>query len=85
MLMSSRDDHKAQKKRAKAEAKAVKKRASTGDRPVRALSDAIGDPEADRSTRIAEKDLALNRWRVILAAVSALIALVSLIVLLIRS
>jgi len=84
MLMPSKDELKAQKKLAKADAKAAKKGASAGGAApgTRAASDlGEGDQSADR----AERDLRLNLWRVIFAGLSVLVALVSLIVLLMRS
>jgi hypothetical protein len=46
--------------------------------------DVVDKTLAQRSADVAEKQLVLHRWKVIFAAASALIALVSLIVLLLR-
>jgi hypothetical protein len=83
--MSFKNDSKVQKKLAKAEAKAAKKSPPLADQPVPPVSDTGDKTPAQRSVEVAEKQLALHRWKVIFAAVSALIALVSLIVLLLRS
>jgi len=83
--MSEKDDLKVQKKLAKAEAKASKKSTPPSDHPVQPVSDTGDTTPAQRSVEVAEKQLALHRWKVIFAAASALIALVSLVVLFLRS
>jgi len=84
--MPDKDETKIRKKLAKAEAKAAKKGPSPqSDLPVRQGPDVLERTSADRSSEIAEKELVLHRWKVIFAAVSALVALVSLIVLLLNS
>jgi hypothetical protein len=85
MPMSYKDDLKVQKKLAKAEVKAAKKNHSSGDLSVQQDLDVVSESGVDRSTQIAEKELVLHRWKVVFAAVSALVALASLIVLLVRS
>ena len=80
--MPDKDETKIQKKLAKAEAKTVKKV------PGLVVQPAVhkGDKSlAERSAAAAEKQLSLHRWKVIFAAASALIALVSLILLLMNS
>jgi hypothetical protein len=83
--MPDKDELKIQKKLAKTEAKAAKKNRLPEDLPFRQGTDPVSSTAPDRSAEIAEKELALHRWRVIFAAVSVLIALVSLIVLLVKS
>jgi hypothetical protein len=80
--MPDKDETKIQKKLAKAEAKTAKKVPEAVDQPVTGAGDVS---PAERSAAAAEKQLALHRWKVIFAAASALIALVSLIVLLANS
>lgn len=83
--MIDKDDQKTQKKQAKAEAKAAKKAPPATDETVLLSSGAGEKTPAERSAEAAEKQLQFHRWRVVLAAVSALIALLSLIVLLLRT
>ena len=80
--MPSKDETKIQKKLAKSEAKTAKKmpEAHGPDAAFRS-----GESPAERSAAAAEKQLSLHRWKVIFAGVSVLIALVSLILLLMRS
>ena len=82
--MPSKDDIKVQKKLAKSQTKADKKGPSTTNYSTLPTSDPAEKTPAERSAEAAEKQLSLHRWKVIFAAVSALIALVSLIVLLLR-
>ncbi len=82
--MSSNDDLKIQKKLAKVEVKAAKKSTLPSDHSVQPVPNAGEKTPAQRSVEMAEKQLALHRWKVIFAAASALIALVSLIVLFMR-
>jgi hypothetical protein len=83
--MPDKDELKIQKKLSKTEAKAAKKSPLSNERPVIPLIDVVEDKTlAQRSADVAEKQLVLHRWKVIFAAASALIALVSLIVLLLR-
>ena len=82
-IMSDKDVLKIRKKLAKTEAKATKKSPLDHDTPVQ-LPDSGERTPAERSAEAAEKQLQLHRWKVIFAAASALIALVSLFVLLLR-
>ena len=82
--MPDKDELKALKKISKAEAKAAKKGPSPADHQVPSVSDPGDKSPAQRSAEAAEKQLVLHRWKVIFGAVSALIALVSLIVLLLK-
>ena len=82
--MPSKDDLKAQKKLDKARAKVAKKSPSSGEPSTLPVVNTAERTPAQRSAEAAEKQLALHRWKVIFAAVSALIALVSLVVLLLR-
>ena len=79
-------DPKRAKKLAKAAAKAAKKRAKAekGDGTTAAASPTppAGRSPAERSAEAAERQVALHRWRVILAAIGALIALITLLVML---
>jgi hypothetical protein len=79
--MSDKDDLKVQKKLSKAEAKTAKKSPTPDEQPVPPVSDTGDKTPTQRSVEVAEKQLALHRWKVIFAAASALIALISLIVL----
>ncbi len=83
--MTDKDELKTQKKLAKAETKAAKKAPSTSGETAPPSSWTGERTPAERSAEAAEKQLQFHRWRVILAAVSALIALISLIVLLLKS
>jgi len=81
-IVNEKDEQKTLKKLAKAEAKTAKKVPEGVDRPLSGTGDTS---PAERSAAAAEKQLSLHRWKVIFAAASALIALVSLIVLLANS
>ena len=83
--MSFKNDSKIQKKLAKIEAKVAKKSPLSAEQPIPPVYDPGDKTPAERSAEVAEKQLALHRWKVIFAAASALIALVSLIVLFLRS
>jgi hypothetical protein len=75
-------DPKLAKKLAKAESKAAKKRVGTeapADAPA-AASPVGGRSPAERSADAAERQVALQRWRVILAVVAALVALATLLI-----
>ena len=83
-------DHKFLKKLAKAKVKASKKASSSPGETVPTPSVIESQTSADcspaeRSADAAEKQLQLHRWKVAFGAISALIALVSLIVLLVNS
>ena len=80
--MSEKDEQKTLKKLAKAEAKTAKKIPGSVDQPV---ADTGSMSPAERSAAAAEKQLNLHRWKIVFAAASALIALVSLVVLLMNS
>ena len=80
--MPNKDETKIQKKLAKAETKTAKKIPGPVDQPA---DDWDGSSPAERSAAAAEKQLSLHRWKIIFAAASALIALVSLIVLFLKS
>ncbi len=82
--MTDKDELKKLKKISKAEAKAAKKGPSPAEYPVSSVTDPGDKSPAQRSAEAAEKQLVLHRWKVIFGAVSALIALVSLIVLLLK-
>ena len=82
--MPDKDEVKAQKKLNKAEAKAAKKSPSSTEQQLPSLYDQEDRSQALKSETMAEKQLALHRWKVIFAGLSALIALISLIVLLLR-
>lgn len=66
------------KKLAKAAQKAQKRRSSLSPPPGGPL--AAAPPQESDATRLAERKLALERWRTIFGAVGALIALLSLLV-----
>ena len=83
--MPDKDEQKVLKKLAKSRTKAAKKAPDASSQSVPDVqSDGRATP-AERSAAVAEKQLSLHRWKVIFAAASALIALVSLIVLLLNS
>ena len=79
--MPGKDETKIQKKLAKAEAKTAKKIPEVVKQGVVVTG---GASPAERSADAAEKQLNLHRWKVIFAGVSALIALVTLVLLLLR-
>ena len=83
--MSDKDEHKALKKLAKARAKSAKKGQPATDQEVGQVPEEIDLTQAGRTSEADKSRLTLERWKVIIAAASALIALVSLIVLLLRS
>ena len=83
--MPDKDELKVQKKLAKVEAKTAKKSPPAVEQMVLPVSETGDKTSAERSAEAAEKQLALHRWKVLFAAVSALVALVSLIVLLMRN
>ena len=82
--MAEKDELKIRKKLAKAEAKAAKKGASSPDETEQAISAARGKTPAERSAEAAERQLRLHRWKVAFAAISALVALATLILLLLK-
>jgi hypothetical protein len=80
-MSSSELDPKVAKKMAKAAAKAAKKRVAGGLPPEpKTVSPPAGSSPAERAAAAAERQVALHRWRVVLAAVAALIGLVTLLV-----
>jgi hypothetical protein len=83
--MADKVEQKSQKKLTKAEVKIAKKSADSETEPALFASISVDSSPAERSATAAEKQLALHRWKVIFAGVSALIALVTLIVLLLNS
>ena len=83
--MAEKEEAKIQKKLAKAEVKAAKGGGSPLGQAVSGQPTVAGMTPAERSAEAAEKQLQLHRWKVAFGAISALIALVSLIVLLLRS
>jgi len=82
--MPDKDELKTIKKITKAESKAAKKGLQATDQPVPSVPDPGDKTPAERSAEAAEKQLALHRWKVIFGAASALIALISLVVLFMR-
>jgi len=83
--MPSKDELKITKKQAKGEAKAAKKAPPVTGETAPFSSETGEKTPAERSAEAAEKQLQFHRWRVALAAASALIALISLLVLLLRT
>lgn len=83
--MDSKEDAKSGKKLAKAMAKAAKKGRPAGDASSGAAAEKPDAEASERSAGMAEKELALHRWKVIFAGLSVLIALISLITVLLRS
>lgn len=80
-MNASAEDPKLAKKLAKAAAKSAKKQA----RAQRAApSSAAGHSPTERSADAAERQVALHRWRVVLAVIGAIIALITLLVMLLR-
>jgi cobalamin biosynthesis Mg chelatase CobN len=75
---------KVAKKLAKAAAKAAKKQSAAPNsgpgRAGAARTYVAGDSPAERAAAAAERQVALQRWRVVLAVVTAIIALGSLLV-----
>ena len=82
--MSDNDEQKSLKKLVKAEAKTAKKAPHPGIQSAPAVSSPEELTPAERSAAAAEKQLNLHKWKVIFAGVSALVALVTLVVLLLR-
>jgi hypothetical protein len=82
--MSDKDEQKTLKKLVKAEAKTAKKTSHADIQSAPAVSSSEELTPAERSAAAAEKQLVLHRWKVIFAGVSALIALVTLVILLLR-
>ncbi|MCJ7499194.1 hypothetical protein MUP29_02965 [bacterium] len=80
--MADKDETMIQKKLTKTEAKTAKETPVPVDQPA---ADSGSESPAERSAAAAEKQLSLHRWKVVFAAVGALITLVSLIVLLANS
>lgn len=86
MSNSKKEAGKQAKKMAKAKAKAAKKRAKLDQAASSAAAEHVppspGTVEdlspAERSARAAEKKIVLERWRMVLAAIGTLIALLSL-------
>lgn len=82
------------KKRAKAELKAAKKQARAKEKQAAVTLPPSGIPRgapppapdspAERSARAAEEKVRLERWRVLLGAVGALVALITLFLMLRR-
>jgi hypothetical protein len=87
-MNASKDDPKVAKKLAKAAAKAAKKQRQ-GVQPVGSPPPGAGAPvggrsPAERSAEAAERQVRLQRWRVLIALLAAVIGLVTLLVLLLR-
>lgn len=80
----SEQDPKFAKKMAKAAAKAAKKSRGTVAAPPAAAAPVGGRSPAERSADAAERQVKLQRWRIIMAAVAVLVALVTLLVTLTR-
>ena len=83
--MAATEDTKTSKKLAKARAKAAKKRLEGGRVPAVDGEGPRDGVPSEGTVERAEKELALTRWKVIFAGLSVLIALVSLIVMLLRT
>ena len=82
---SDETDPKVAKKTAKAAAKAAKKQASAAPpSPAEPSTPAGARSPTERSAAAAERQVALQRWRVILAVVAAAIALITLLVMVLR-
>jgi hypothetical protein len=88
-MNTTQENPKLAKKLAKAAAKAAKKKAKVAE-PTD--SPGVGAPAAtgarspsERSAEAAERQVALQRWRVVLALVAAIIALATLLIMLLRS
>ena len=83
-MNASQNDPKLAKKLAKATAKAAKKQAraeqKVGPPAEGARAPAADRSPAERSAEAAERQVALQRWRVVLAVVGAIIALATLLV-----
>ena len=85
MIMGSQDQAKAQKKADKAQAKLDKKAAKARAKstevavgaPAAAADHAAGPSPAERSAAAAERQVRLQRWRVILALAAMLVALLT--------
>jgi len=88
-MYETEENPKLAKKRAKAAAKAAKKKARLGQGvgpPTEAApTPADGRSPAERSADAAERQVALHRWRVMLAVIGAIIALTTLLIMLLRN
>ncbi|MFQ5805292.1 MAG: hypothetical protein ACE5I3_02450 [Phycisphaerae bacterium] len=82
-MNETEENPKLAKKLAKAAAKAAKKKAKL-EHPGRSPAGAAtsGRSPAERSAEAAERQVALQRWRVVLAVVGAIIAFATLLVVL---
>ena len=83
--MPTKDDHKTLKKLAKAETKANKKSSPPAAPASPTGTGFVEKTPAERSADAAEKQLVMHRWKVVFAGIGALVALVTLIVLLLQS
>jgi hypothetical protein len=83
-MNATEEDPKVAKKMAKAAAKAAKKKAKidpvSGPPADTGPACGGGRSPAERSAEAAERQVALQRWRVVLAVLTAIIALASLLV-----
>jgi cobalamin biosynthesis Mg chelatase CobN len=83
-MNATEEDPKIAKKMAKAAAKAAKKRAKTDPIPGPSAEAGTarqgGRTPAERAAQAAERQVALQRWRVAFAVITAIIALGSLLV-----
>ena len=87
-MNTTEENPKLAKKLAKAAAKAAKKRGKVVE-PIDAPgagppAAAGGRSPAERSAEAAERQVALQRWRVVLAVIGAIIAITTLLVMLLR-
>jgi len=84
-MSSSEENPKLAKKLAKAAAKAAKKQAAAGSSlSTNTATPAEGRSPAERAADAAERQVTFQRWRVILAAIGAAIALITLLVIILR-
>lgn len=83
--MGGVDDPKYLKKMAKARAKAAKKLKARGSPNGPRSEGDEGRSLAERSAEAAEKQVALQRWRVAFALVSTLVAVITLVILVLRA
>ncbi len=78
-------DPKYVKKMAKARVKAAKKRPLTKEIDPAGPDRSDGKTPAERAAAAAERQVALQRWRVAFALVSTLVALATLVILVLRA
>ncbi len=87
-MNAAAENPKVAKKLAKVSAKAAKKQAQTttpgGVGAEAARPPGSGPSPAERSAEAAERQVALHRWRVVLALATALIAIISLLIMWLR-